>query len=427
MSDRLTLSDVLGRGISVEWPEGVAVVRGVAAHLLGNPGQTNLVPDLHQIEISRTGRISIIGGTSADEPLRRLGQMLQATLVHSEPPVQLRLIISQATAPTPGFSSIREYDEALGYFERPNRDAVLQTLYARAAAAPSISGSESKPKLDAIAPLPTADLPKTAQSSTAAKRNRTLRLAGSAVVVLLLCVGAVQYAMVTGVTPGTRDVSAITLHASEMVGAAVVSGLSAVTERVGLGRLVAAEAIGGEPQPASAGPPVQTSGVDRAAPVRGNPRMAAFAAFDLEPVPAALVPAAEASRSLSSESVLPEELSTTEGRVQTEGELVLDEHLVVLVDEPTIYSPGSEGVSPPVSVRPQLPRELPANINSNDLVRIELVVLADGTVDTVRLLVAPHSVHDSMLLSAIKSWQFQPALMDGVPVRYRKTVWIAPQ
>jgi hypothetical protein len=32
-----------------------------------------------------------------------------------------------------------------------------------------------------------------------------------------------------------------------------------------------------------------------------------------------------------------------------------------------------------------------------------------------------------MWLSAIKAWQFQPAMKDGRPVRYLKTVWIAPQ
>jgi hypothetical protein len=32
-----------------------------------------------------------------------------------------------------------------------------------------------------------------------------------------------------------------------------------------------------------------------------------------------------------------------------------------------------------------------------------------------------------MFLSVAKAWQFQPALKDGVPVRYRKTIWIASQ
>jgi TonB family protein len=84
-------------------------------------------------------------------------------------------------------------------------------------------------------------------------------------------------------------------------------------------------------------------------------------------------------------------------------------------------------VSAPVGVKPQLPRRLPAELDPNGLGRIELIVSTDGTVESVRLLKAPRSVHDSMFLSAAKAWQFQPALKNGFPVRYRKTVWIAPQ
>jgi hypothetical protein len=45
----------------------------------------------------------------------------------------------------------------------------------------------------------------------------------------------------------------------------------------------------------------------------------------------------------------------------------------------------------------------------------------------VKLVGAPRNVHDSMLLSAVKAWEFVPALKDGVPVRYRKTITIAPR
>jgi hypothetical protein len=123
MSERLTLSDVLGRDISMEWHEGVALVRGVAECLLDASNQATAVPELHHIEISAAGQVSVTGGTIASEPVRRLGQLLQATLGHTKAPVQLRLFIVQATAPAPApsFGSIREYDEALGYFERPGR------------------------------------------------------------------------------------------------------------------------------------------------------------------------------------------------------------------------------------------------------------------------------------------------------------------
>jgi hypothetical protein len=84
------------------------------------------------------------------------------------------------------------------------------------------------------------------------------------------------------------------------------------------------------------------------------------------------------------------------------------------------------GVVPPISIRPQLPRELPSDINRDQLVSIELVVLPDGTVDSVRLVEA-RNMQDVMWLSAVKAWQFRPALKDGFPVKYRKIVWIVPQ
>src|SRR5687767_7837857 len=107
MSDALALSDVLARGVSVEWHEAIAVVREVVGVMLENPTQARLVPELHQIHITSTGEVAVVGGAIASEPVRRLGQLLQATLGQSDPPVQLRLVISQATAPTPPFDSIR--------------------------------------------------------------------------------------------------------------------------------------------------------------------------------------------------------------------------------------------------------------------------------------------------------------------------------
>jgi hypothetical protein len=94
-------------------------------------------------------------------------------------------------------------------------------------------------------------------------------------------------------------------------------------------------------------------------------------------------------------------------------------------EDPRTYALDSEGVSPPVGLRPQLPRELPAGVDAATIGRMELIILPDGTVESAKLIGQPRSVVDSMLLSAAKAWEFQPAIKDGRPVRYRKTVWIA--
>lgn len=430
MSDVLILSELLGRSISVEWHEAVAIVRGAAECLLGDPGQAHVVPELHQIEISPDGRIDVIGGTSTTEPVRRLGQLLQATLGQSDPPVQLRLLISQATAPSPLFGSIREYEQALGYFERPDRGAVLRALYARAAAAaPALSGPTSTPALDTIAPLSTPEQQESARIRAAAKR-RFLRLAAGAGFLVIVCAAGVQYARVTGVTLRARDMLAIARGISNTVGASILSGLSAVTERAGLGRLVSKDAIDVESPAAGAASPATPSGVRQTAPSRSNaqrapgrasaqtppvqlnPQTAPFVAFDLEPVPAAPLSPPAVPVGVARSAAPRNEGSGEEREAK---------------DDVTIYSTESVGVLPPVGVRPQLPTELPSNIKREDLLSIELIVLPDGRVDSVRLLAGPRHVHDVMWLSAVKAFEFRPALKDGLAVRYRKTVWITSQ
>ena len=94
-------------------------------------------------------------------------------------------------------------------------------------------------------------------------------------------------------------------------------------------------------------------------------------------------------------------------------------------EDRTIYSVGSPGVTPPQGLRPQLARELPEDFDRNRLGRIELIIAADGSVEVARLMTPPRTVHDGLFLSVAKNWNFLPALKDGFPVRYRKTIWVA--
>jgi hypothetical protein len=437
MTEALTLSDVLARDVAVQWHEAVAVVRAVAEALIGNPENTRLLPELHQIQILPGGRVAVIGGTVVHEPVRRLGQLLQATLGQSEPPVQLRLLISQATAPIPAYASMREIDEALGYFERPGRDAVLRDLHTRASQAAVVSAVVTMPTLDTIVPLPSSDTPKTARVKPAAKPTaRAVRLVSIGAVLVLLC-GA-------GALPGaTRTVSAMASRGLHVVGDTAVNGLSWVTERIGLGRMVSGESSAverlqsdaasssptraGRARPVSSAPATELSSPQRSesAPTAGaavnvsgaietptdrlSARLAPFAAFDLEPVVGPTSPRPDAV------TEAPALLNGPSGADDGRG------------DDPAIYSPRSEGVSSPVAVRPQLPRELPPDVNRSDLRLIELVISPSGTVESVKFIGVPRNVHDSMLLSAAKAWLFRPAVKDGVPVRYTKTLSVAPR
>jgi hypothetical protein len=448
INDTLTLSDVLARGIAVDWYESVAVVRAVAEVLTRDPENARL-PELHQVQISAAGRVNVIAGTAVQEPVRRLGQLLQATLGQAEPPVQLRLLVSQATAPIPAYASIAQYDEALGYFERPGRIAVLQALYLRASQAAVVTCVEKVPSLDIIAPLP-APLPSKNVKATSGGSStaRNVRVVSAGTLLVLLCGAAVGYRGGVEVVDDTSHrVSASATHGLHVAGAALVRVISWATERVGLGRLVSSDAAAVDgPTAVSAAPdkplkserrrpaaletapsqvaqtvssqtrsPLELTRADTTDAKAATPgaaltaRIMPFEAFDLEPEIDSTSPRRDAR-------VAKPALSNRASRQDDEA-----------TGDAAIYSLRSESVSPPIAVRPQLPRQLSPNVNRSDLRVIELVISPLGTVESVRLIGAPRDVHDSMLLSAAKAWVFRPAEKDGVAVRYRKTVSVAPR
>lgn len=445
MTDALTLSDVLARGIAVEWHEAVAIVRAVADALSKSSEKKEAIPELHQVVIARSGDVDLNGGISGQDPVRRLGQLLQAMLNGSEPPVQLRLLISQATAPIPAYSSIPQFDDALGYFERPGRSAAIAGLCTRALEAPARLIEGARPTLDAIAPLPSAaQEDKQAQQQPATNR-RNGRVALVVVALVLLAVSGGAFVIGARMPAGTSArLTVMAARGGAVLGASLVNGLSFVTERIGLGRLVSADERLPEPSeprteaavtviPAQRKAPrnsaaaaqlpqaIAASRPRTADPVNRNGASAApapivplpghntlFAAFDLEPRPAEPVE----RRTPEIETIVVSAARAPRYPPSS--------------DDPT-YASGADGVSPPVALRPQLPRELPPSVKRSDVRLIELVISPAGTVESVKLVGAPRNVHDSMLLSAVKAWEFVPAVKDGVPVRYRKTITVAPR
>ncbi len=415
MGDTLTLSDIIGRKVTIEWPEGIAIVRGVTEQLLASPRQASTIPELHQVRLTSFGNVEIDGGYKTDEPVRRLGQLLQATLGNSSPPVQLRLVISRATAPSPDFRTVLEFDTALEYYERPNRSGLIKSLFERAQAAPP-AASNASTTLDSLAPLPTES--ETAKKAKPARRKinpRVFRVAAAAIILGVAAVAGLRYALAAGAVEVDSGVSQtateVAVKASEKVGDAVVQGISAVTERVGLGRLVSPDAAPSPPPGAtpttdtpSEKPP--TGPRKSLAPLKTAATVAQV--FDLEPLP--IVESAGPNSSAPPPTVTDTASNGSSG-----------------VDPLTVYTVTSAEVVPPLSLNLPLTRELPPHLRREDLTRIELLIAMDGTVEWVRLVGQPQTVHDTMWLSAVKAWLFQPALRNGIPVRYRKTIWIAPR
>lgn len=411
MSNVMKLSELLARAVIVETYEAVAVVREVADRVMDAANTSLAVPDLDQIELSPEGQISIRAGGKVGDPVRRLGQLLQAMLAQSTPPVQVRLVISQATAPEPAYASVREYSDALAYSERRDRAGIIRALRSRADGSPEVSQLGPAPTLDAIAPL--ADAPPTlpARDDRSGLRRRAVRIAALAVVLSMACTAVITYARPGKLRQGRDEMSVAVVKASDAMGSALVSGVSAVSDRVGLGRLVAAETAQPEAAPALAKTlrPVKMSG--RTEPRAATAQVAGgwtVMAFDLGWAPK------EDPVNVPSGAVA----GGDESSVATERDATGDG---------AIYAQGSEGVEPPEGRRPQLPSRLPDNLDRHNLGRIELLILENGTVESVKLLNPRPTVHDAMMLSAAKTWEFSPAMKDGRPVKYRKTVWMSVQ
>ena len=78
----------------------------------------------------------------------------------------------------------------------------------------------------------------------------------------------------------------------------------------------------------------------------------------------------------------------------------------------------------PVTVRQNMPR-FPGALTTPAAGVIELIIDAAGAVESVRLLESVHPQYDSLVLSAAKRWQYQPAHVAGTNVRYQKRIQIS--
>ena len=91
---------------------------------------------------------------------------------------------------------------------------------------------------------------------------------------------------------------------------------------------------------------------------------------------------------------------------------------------PRIYTVADADVVPPGIIQQGLP---PFTVR-NGLAApgtIEVVIDEKGRVERVTMRVSVHPGYDRSALSAARSWQYFPALLRGVPVKYRKMVQIS--
>jgi TonB family protein len=84
-------------------------------------------------------------------------------------------------------------------------------------------------------------------------------------------------------------------------------------------------------------------------------------------------------------------------------------------------------VVPPTIIRQDIPRwTLTERPSGRDGV-LELTIGADGRIERATLTQGMSPVYDHALLEATRNWRYDPARLDGHPVRYRKAIRITFQ
>lgn len=99
-----------------------------------------------------------------------------------------------------------------------------------------------------------------------------------------------------------------------------------------------------------------------------------------------------------------------------------------VADPNRIYIAEDEHVRPPATLRQDLP-SIPLAIRHQvrDRGLLEIVIDEQGRVTFIALRVGIHPHYDPMLTTAARDWRYEPAMLDGVPVKFRKLIRIAHQ
>ena len=94
---------------------------------------------------------------------------------------------------------------------------------------------------------------------------------------------------------------------------------------------------------------------------------------------------------------------------------------------PKFFTSGDTDVVPPVELAREMPAWNPqaAVAKATFTGTLQIDIDERGTVERATLLSSVEPTYDARLLSVAKTWKFQPATKDGMPVKYRKAITIA--
>ena len=408
--------------MALSWQEAVAIALETAE--MAERSGRGTVPRDQNIELKSGGTLEFLRGrVETGAPVSSVAVMLNA-LLPKDRPTKLRLLVSTAGPGSETYKSLGEFVEALKYFERPGRRQVLAELHRRALETPIPVDAPG----DKTAPRPA----KKKKPPMSAGR----RWAVAAAVLLAIGAGAVAVAeksepgMVAGRTAAVQATAATwwasAMEATAWFREAASEDLAIVVERLEVAGGDLTEDLGiGDGDAATGEEEAEEADVEVTESTKGSA---------IEPAPsdssAAVAPAPE---------VKPESAATGDDAAPDLPNATRpDANATVASVKPVAEAPRGPlassalfdsrdlHVTPPTTVRLQLPELVDEGPPWDEQVGvIEAIVSASGEVEKVKLLSPHRSFHQAMILSAVKTWRFQPALRDGDAVRYRHLIPVA--
>ena len=392
-TNQIRLDELLARQVEVQWYEGVAIVQAICHQLLAQGVSNSEFPAATQIGIRTDGTVRVLG-TMPAQAVQAAAHLL-AGMLSDDVPVRLRLVVSQATGESSTIENLRELSETLKYFERPDSELIVRNLLERAMLA-SFRKQADEPAPEEAFPTERPQTARPQEQKKAQWRLPAMAAAGAIVVTA----GLIWFT-----SRGDR-VSAAYSGITNVLGGGSEARPNEPVEKAGTPKETAPK--GATPQHRAL-PPTATD-ADRKS---GEPRK------ERPAVVAGRIPSLAPSASSAKLPMLSVDGSKSPQPEQT---------YVIYASEPgvsasdPVYSKADAAVTPPRQVYPALPAEPAAAALKDALTVVDLIVATDGLVERVHLRTPPRTIHEFMLLSAVKAWRFQPALLDGRPVRFRHSV-----
>ena len=91
---------------------------------------------------------------------------------------------------------------------------------------------------------------------------------------------------------------------------------------------------------------------------------------------------------------------------------------------PKLYSAEDRNVVPPIPVKQQIPA-FPGRVSAAKTGVLELVIDKTGAVESATMRVPVNPQYDRLATLAARAWQYQPATVDGSPVKFLKRIQVS--